>query len=76
LFKKKGGEKMTKKDYKRIGEAIARFYVSCKETYALNECCLSSLINYLADQLEDDNPRFDEKKFKNYVFELIMEDEK
>ena len=67
---------MTKKDYKRIGLAIAKFYVDCKETYALNEYCLGSLIDHFACELEDDNPRFDKKKFENYVFELIMENEK
>jgi len=63
---------MTKKDYKRIGLAIAEFY----KASALNEVSLNILIDCFAYQLREDNWRFDEEKFKNYILKLIEEAEK
>ena len=60
---------MTRKDYVRIADAVKENIMynpaNPKDISAL--ICLEDLIQSLCNMLKIDNPRFDAKRFKEYI---------
>jgi len=54
---------MTRKDYMSFAELVV-----CIDDDGIRE----QMIQGCVDIFEDDNPRFDEEKFRNYIRQLIV----
>jgi|TARA_R100000479_G_scaffold124782_1_gene64656 hypothetical protein len=77
VYKEKQRRKMTKKDYiKFVGVWKKSIRFMGNDTRGYHYIDADSLYQAMCDIFEEDNPRFDEQRFRDAVERVIWEEEK